>query len=124
MRTHEWDAVVAARSNLLIEGHAADTERFVRELVSHLPAPVVSFPDAGGILHDDAVVLVAGVDRLGDGDQRDLMAAMDRAAGRLQVISTSATPLFDRVERGEFLPALYYRLNTIWIALWPGCGTP
>jgi hypothetical protein len=117
VRNHDWDTVVAARSNVLIEGDRADTERFVSELTPHLHGPVVSFPQSASIEDDEGVVLVADVDRLDGAGQRTLMAVIERGNGRLQIICTSTTPLFDRVERGDFLSALYYRLNTIWIGL-------
>jgi hypothetical protein len=115
--THDWEAAVAARSNLLVEGDAADTEQFVRELIPRLTGPVVPYPQDRSLPPGDAIVLVANVDALPDGDQRDLMSALDDPTRRLQVVCTSATPLFNRVERGEFLAALYYRLNMIRIAL-------
>ena len=119
MRNHEWQAVVGSRSNLLIEGDGVLMERFVSELIPHLQGPIVSFPDSGTMPDPEAVVLVADVDRLDDSDQQALMAAIDRADGRMQIISTSTTPLFRRVENGDFSAALYYRLNTVWIELSP-----
>lgn len=116
MRNHDWQAVVAARSNVLIEGDGPAVERYARDLLSHLKGPIVSFPDSDTMPHRDGVVLVADVDRLDDADQVALMTAMEQAAGRLQIVCTSTTSLFRRVERGDFLSALYYRLNTVWIA--------
>jgi sigma-54-interacting transcriptional regulator len=120
VRTHEWQAVVSSRSNVLIEGDGALTERFVRELIPHLQGPIVSFPDSGTTLDPEGVVLVSDVDRLDAPDQQALMVAIERGNGRLQIISTSTTPLFRRVENGDFLATLYYRLNTVWIELSPG----
>lgn len=116
MRNHDWQAVVAARSNVLIEGDGPAVERYARDLLSHLKGPIVSFPDSDTMPHRDGVVLVADVDRLDDADQVALMTAMEQAGGRLQIVCTSTTSLFRRVERGDFLSALYYRLNTVWIA--------
>jgi hypothetical protein len=120
VRNHDWEAVVVARSNVLIEGDGPAAERFVRDLLSNLKGPVVAFPESETIFNRESVVLVADVDRLDEADQRALMAAMERACGGLQIICTSTTSLYRRVERGEFLSALYYRLNTVWIALPPG----
>lgn len=105
---------------MLIEGDGPAVERYARDLLSHLKGPIVSFPDSDTMPHRDGVVLVADVDRLDDADQLALMTAMEQAAGRLQIVCTSTTSLFRRVERGDFLSALYYRLNTVWIALPPG----
>lgn len=120
MGNYEWDAVIAARSNLLIEGDVADTQRLVGELLSNLTSPVIAFPRPGPLPDGDgAVVLVTDVDQLTPDDQRRLMSALGHPGRRIQVICTSTTPLFRRVERGEFLPALYYRINVVRIIL-PG----
>jgi DNA-binding NtrC family response regulator len=46
-------------------------------------------------------------------DQRRLSDWLERAAGRTQVVSTTRTSLFARVEDGTFLDTLYYRLITV-----------
>lgn len=122
MGNYEWDAVVAARANLLIEGDRAETKRLVGELLSNLTGAVIGFPDADPLSESDAaVVLVVDVDRLTAENQQTLMSALSRTDRRLQVICTSTTPLYRRVERGEFLPSLYYRLNVVRIIL-PSSG--
>lgn len=118
MGNYEWDAVVAARANLLIEGDSAETTRLVGELLSNLTGPVIGFPRADPLPDGDVgVLLVADVDRLTVENQQALMSALNRTDRRLQVICTSSTPLYRRVERGDFLPALYYRLNVVRIIL-------
>ena len=57
------------------------------------------------ILHDVAL--------LPFDDQRRLSDWLERAAGRTQVVSTTRTSLFPRVEDGTFLDTLYYRLITV-----------
>ena len=117
MRNYEWDAAVAARTNLLIEGNAAAAERLVRELLSEVGGPVVTFPRSD-LPAGAGVVLVSGVDHLTPDDQERLMDALNGSDG-LQVLCTCAEPLYRRVERGEFLSGLYYRLNMIRIVLPP-----
>jgi len=46
-------------------------------------------------------------------DQRRLSDWLERAAGRTQVVSTTGTSLFPRVEDGAFLDTLYYSLITV-----------
>ena len=48
-------------------------------------------------------------------DQLRLLYWLERAEGRTQVISTSATPLLARVHAGSFIDTLYYRLNTVCV---------
>ena len=57
------------------------------------------------ILHD--------VGALAFDDQRRLTDWLERAAGRTQVVSTTRSSLFPRVEAGTFVDTLYYRLITI-----------
>jgi hypothetical protein len=57
------------------------------------------------ILHD--------VGALSFDDQRRLTDWLERAAGRTQVVSTTQSSLFPRVETGMFVDTLYYRLITI-----------
>lgn len=46
-------------------------------------------------------------------DQGRLLEWLTDAAGRTQVISTTPAPLLPRVEAGEFIEPLFYRLNII-----------
>jgi transcriptional regulator of acetoin/glycerol metabolism len=48
-------------------------------------------------------------------EQLDLLAWLEQAAGRTQVVSTSPTPLMPRVHTGLFIDTLYYRLNTVCV---------
>jgi transcriptional regulator of acetoin/glycerol metabolism len=59
------------------------------------------------VLHD--------VGRLQPHEQLDLLAWLEQADGRTQVVSTSATPLLPRVQCGAFIDTLYYRLNTVCV---------
>jgi Sigma-54 interaction domain len=61
------------------------------------------------ILHD--------VDQLSQSDQLYLLDWLERAAGRMQIISTTVAPLLPRVQAGKFIDTLYYRLNTVFLDL-------
>jgi len=50
-------------------------------------------------------------------DQLHLFEWLERSAGRTQIVSTTTTPLLDRVHTGEFIETLYYRLNTVCVDL-------
>ena len=52
------------------------------------------------------------VDLLDNGEQRRLFDVIEDHR-RLVVMSVTPTGLFERVQRGEFIEALYYRLNTV-----------
>jgi hypothetical protein len=46
-------------------------------------------------------------------DQRRLLEWLNGAAGRTQVISTTEASLLPLIEAGDFIAALYYRLNIV-----------
>jgi hypothetical protein len=48
-------------------------------------------------------------------EQLALLAWLEQANGRTQIVSTSPTPLLPRVHSGLFIDTLYYRLNTVCV---------
>ena len=51
-------------------------------------------------------------------DSLDRLAEwLDTPFGRVQIVSTSSTPLLERVRAGAFPASLYYRLNTVVLAV-------
>ena len=66
-------------------------------------------PDGNGtlVLHEAGALTAA--------EQLELLDWLERAEGRTQVISTSSTPLLGRVQSGNFIDTLYYRLNTVCV---------
>jgi DNA-binding NtrC family response regulator len=63
--------------------------------------------------------VIWNVDVLDACAQRQLIDVLDRPH-RVQVISVAPVDLFERVKRGDFLEALYYRLNTVRVHLQAG----
>ena len=66
-------------------------------------------PSIGGtmILHD--------VQELNSSDQQRLLEWLEVARGRTQVVSTTSMPLLPRVNAGQFIATLFYRLNTVCV---------
>ncbi len=64
-----------------------------------------------------ASVVIRDVDALTFDEQSRLLERLGAAKTRMQVVSTSSTPLLPLVEAGAFNPSLYYRLNMIYIDL-------
>jgi hypothetical protein len=66
---------------------------------------------------DQADVVVEDVERLTLPEQCALMQLLetDRAGGCRRVIATTSACLIDRVERGTFMAALFYRLNAVHV---------
>lgn len=69
-----------------------------------LPLPAV----AGTLILHDVHALPAA-------DQRRLLAWLETAKGRTQVVSTTSVPLLPRVTAGDFIATLFYRLNTVCV---------
>ena len=71
-------------------------------------------------LRQDSTLLAIGVDRWPNASRRALSALLAApTAPRLRVISTATAELADLLDRGEFLPDLYYRLTLLAIELRP-----
>ena len=62
-----------------------------------------------------ATLMIGGVDAADAEQQKYLCEWFDGCKGRVQVVSTSFTPLFPLIQSGTFLEALYYRLNHICV---------
>ena len=105
----------APHPNAIVIGPSSVVRAAMTALLPHLPQPVSQYD--GGMSRppfDKALgtLVLWNVDLLDHGEQRRLFDVIDDHRG-LVVISVTTTGLFDRVQRGEFLEALYYRLNTV-----------
>jgi hypothetical protein len=109
------------RVNLLLIAPDGVVRYVLESLLLNLRAPTATWmpgrplvlPPPGRlgtlVLHD--------VGNLPAKEQLDLLDWMGHADGRTQVVSTSSTALLPRVQRGEFIDTLYYRLNTVCVDL-------
>lgn len=107
------------RVNLLLVGADSAIQAVLDLLLTDLRQPVMRWragerlvlPRVGRagtiILHD--------VGAMEYEDQQRLLEWLDRAAGRAQIISTTAESLMPRLESREFIDTLYYRLNTVYV---------
>jgi len=107
------------RVNLLLIAPDAVVRYVLESLLLNLREPVarwapgqpLDLPSHGlvntMVLHD--------VGLMQPNEQLDLLAWLEQAAGRTQVVSTSPTPLMPRVHTGLFIDTLYYRLNTVCV---------
>jgi Sigma-54 interaction domain len=114
----EWAILHTRRPNVLFTGLHAATEVFMATLRPTHRSPVHCWaPDTiPPAVCEVPTVLICDVATLSLDQQRALLSWLDQAApGQTQVVSTTALELFPLVERGTFLEALYYRLNTLRI---------
>jgi len=114
----EWDLAIRARSNLLLAGSLSATDAMLAALKPHLRAPLRQYePKTGEPVPQprEGTLVLLEVDRLDAKQQAQLVRWLDRfeERRRVQVVSTTAEPLFSLVEAGAFLASLYYRLNIV-----------
>jgi len=101
--------------NALVIGSSNVARAAMTALLPHLRQPVspynrgVSRPP---FVKAQGTLVVWNVDLLDSGEQRRLFDVTEDHR-QLVVISVTTTGLFERVQRGEFIEALYYRLNTV-----------
>lgn len=104
--------------NVLIVGTDTQCESVITAVWSTLRAPVMTWhrPASLASIHRTGLntLLVRRVDELGRDEQDALLDWLEDPIP-VRVVSTSSVSLLKRVERGQFLPALYYRLNTLYI---------
>jgi sigma-54-interacting transcriptional regulator len=113
LRPDEWHLLVTARPNALLEGPPEATDAILGEAMEWLAEPHATW--SGAPLSNDrpATLVVRSVSALDGDQQRALLAWLDAPGDRIQVISTTTDPLYPLVDRGAFLPNLYYRLNVL-----------
>jgi transcriptional regulator of acetoin/glycerol metabolism len=107
------------RVNVLLAGRAPAVQHVLDELTGTLQKPVASWQPGQPLVLPPAdnggTVVIHDVGALRLQEQIRLLEWLPLAAGRTQVISTSAAPLLPRVVAGSFIDTLYYRLNTVYV---------
>jgi len=77
------------------------------------PGQPLELPSPGS----SATLVIHDVSELSVSDQDRVLRWLDHAARQVRVVSTTAEPLWPRVETGTFNDMLYYRLNTVCVDL-------
>jgi hypothetical protein len=120
--TAECLCLQTSQQNVLLEGPEPATKGFLDVLIPHVMAPVLW--DQPGVPRelragDRGTLILRNVGELSAEAQQRVLRWLDDASldGQIQIVSTSATPLFPLVERGLFDSRLYYRLNVVLLDL-------
>jgi transcriptional regulator of aromatic amino acid metabolism len=118
----EWDAVSRGHHNFLLVGSPSATSEMFAAMAPRLRAPIQRYRPKPGLsvpapVEGTLVVLEAA--RLDGEQQRQLLRWLQQFDRRphVQVVSTTAKPLFSLVETGQFLADLYYKLNVVRVDL-------
>ena len=106
--------------NALLIGSSARVAEVTEALIPQLRSPIVQCD--GTVSYalrtlERGTLFMANVERLPLERQQRLMDFLVDRRGSVQCIATSNTDLFSRMRSGEFLEALYYRLNSVLIRL-------
>jgi hypothetical protein len=113
LRPDDWQLLVTTRPNTLLEGPHEATDAIVGEAMEWLAEPHATWTGAPERGDRPATLVVRAVSALDRDQQKALLAWLDAPGDRIQVISTTTDPLYPLVDRGAFLPNLYYRLNVL-----------
>lgn len=120
----EWELLVRAHHNVLLAGPSAATSAMLASLEPHIRQPIRLYTPKTGVPvpHPlEGTLVLLEVARLDGKQQGQLLRWLDRfdERTRVQVVSTTAEPIFSLVEAGAFLADLYYRLNVLRIDATP-----
>ncbi len=107
------------RANLLLEGTAEGIGIVLEMLRLEQREPIVRWhpgqplelPPPGCA----ATLVLHDVNELTSDDQHRVLRWLDQGARQVRVVSTTAVPLWPRVQTGAFSDVLYYRLNTVCV---------
>jgi hypothetical protein len=118
----EWDAVSRGHHNFMLVGTPSATNEMFAAMTPHLRKPLQRYLAKPGLTVPQPVegtLVLLEVARLDGKQQAQLLRWLDEFDQRLhvQVVSTTAKPLFSLVEAGAFLRDLYYKLNIVRIDL-------
>jgi hypothetical protein len=112
-----------AAPNILVQGTESAIGTTLATLAAQLQAPVCTW-EPGQLFAspapDRGTVVLRHVECLDIDQQHCLMAWLETTGEYVRVVATTSERLFDYVERGVFLDALYYRLNAVLVDLHDG----
>jgi hypothetical protein len=119
----DWELLWSVRTNALMVGPHHETAAVLAALLPSLDAPVsrvitgahFALPPAG---HSGSVIL-EDLSGFTVPEQQRLLEWLDMNGRRARVISTSTRAMTRSIADREFLPALYYRLNGLYLEV--GC---
>jgi hypothetical protein len=119
----DWPALLQSRANVLVCGVAEATESFLRKALPYLGTPLQNIACEGGVIiaADAVTVVLRNVEILTGAEQRMLLDWIDHQPEdrKTQIISVTPAPLYAYVQAQVFAEALYYRLNAIYLEVFP-----
>jgi hypothetical protein len=118
----EWRVFTVTQANTLIIGESLPVTRILNAAWLTLGRPVFwcDGPRLALPTGPTGTFVLWRVDELRADDQEQLLSWLDRG-GTARVLARAPRSVFTLVQQGQFLPELYYRLNTLILqTYWPG----
>jgi Sigma-54 interaction domain len=123
----DWNTFVGSRANAIVVGTEEAALGVWTAVWPSLQKPIhwveaerLSLPRRSA-----GTLILQGADDLSACDQQQLLEWLEGDARATRILTTTRRPLFPLVESGQFLEALYYRLNVILLVLEArGSSTP
>lgn len=106
----------ASPPNALLIGSATVAKELIKLFDPHLASPIVEWdPSSCAALPptDHGTLVIWNVDRMPLHEQQRLDTFIEGHWRSVHIVSVADDEFFNRVERGEFLASLYYRLNEV-----------
>jgi hypothetical protein len=110
----DWRILHGTAPNALLVGSPTTVSAAVAWLLPRLREPISTWEPEGvsePSLPSTGTLVIRNVDALDAMQQWHLLDYLSRATQRVRVISLASAAVYPLVQRGEFLAALYYRLN-------------
>lgn len=105
--------------NLLLAGELAAVRNVLGMLLRSVDGPILAwYPGERLVLprHPKTTTFILHeVGLMRSEDQLQLLGWLETRARRVQIVSTTSTPLMPLVDAGTFNDTLYYRLNTMHV---------
>lgn len=112
------ETAIGSHPNVMLVGSAGAAKELITIFEPHLALPVVEWDPCASADPPSlsyGTVIVWNVDQMQPPEQQRLDAFVRDHWRGVQIVSVAEGELFDRVQRGDFLETLYYRLNLVRI---------
>ena len=112
----DWRILHDTAPNALVIGSAMAVDAAIARLLPLLQEPILTWEPY--VLREPSLpatgtLIIRKADALDSAQQRQLLDYLSSPTRRVRVISLASSPVYPLVERGDFLEALYYRLNVL-----------
>jgi hypothetical protein len=105
--------------NLMLTGGLAAVRSLLGALLRSVDGPILAWYPGERLLlprhPKTGTMILHEVGLMKYDDQLQLLGWLETRARRIQIVTTTSTPLMSQVEAGTFNDTLYYRLNTMHV---------